>query len=630
MSLGGHTARVCAAVTTPAVRRDETLAQLFERVSQRAPERVAQRYKGGVYDRSLVAGGVIDPAPDGAYADLTYRELRSIVTRLAAGLRRIGLAPGDRLALAAATRAEWAHVDFATLAAGGVVATIHPAVSGERLQYLLADTGARVVVVADGDGVAAVQEACAGRLLDVEAIVTLDAYPPESTDEDGPPVYTLAEVITRGVAAFSEAAYHSWLDATAPDALASIVYTSGTTGRPKGVMHSHASFRANVSQCLERLGGESGCVTAASTALSVLPLTHVFERMMGHFLIFGAGGTVAYAESPATLTDDCKRVQPTIAAGVPVLYERLVESIPTWDETAEEALGGNIECLIVGGSALSRELSAVYADAGVSLLEGYGLTETAPVVAVTPPDDHITGTVGPPVVGTEIAIDERVDTPDHVATTDPVGELLVRGPQVTMGYWNRPDATRDAFSPPDELPGLVTAGAGGDEGGSDDPWFHTGDVVRLRADGRLVFCARKSRLLTLSTGVTVSSRRVTARLTAQPLIDQCVVLGADRPFLAALIVPDFETAAERSAGLPTARAAACQTAWLREQIETEVARANERLDPLARVERFRLVAEPLTRENGLLTPTGTHNRPAVRAWFSDTIDAIYGENDGTE
>jgi long-chain acyl-CoA synthetase len=360
---------------------------------------------------------------------------------------------------------------------------------------------------------------------------------------------------------------------------------------------------------------------------------------MGHYLVFGAGGTVAYAEGPKTLAEDLSLVRPTMASGVPRIYEKLFAGVADTDTeaTTRAAFGGEIDWLVSGGGALSPSLCATSHEAGIPILEGYGLTETAPVVSVNSPTDPAVGTIGPPVADTQIAIDERVGEGVNMRTgdggrddgDDPVGELLVRGPQVTDGYWNRPDATREAFSSPEALPDLVTAGPspatwGGDP---DEPWFHTGDVVWLRADGHLVFQERTKRLLVLSTGENVAPRRIETRITDDPLVDQCVVLGDDRRFVSALVVPDLDAAArwatDAGVDLPTDRPAASRDPRLRERLAAAVETANDDLEPVERVKRFRVLPTRLTPENGLLTPTLKQKREAIRERFDDAIESMY-------
>ena len=693
---------------------DETLARTFERSAERNADRVAQRYKGGVYDRSLVEAGVIDAAPEGDYADLTYGEMRAIVRHLAAGFRELGVDDDTRLAVFAETRMEWAQVDFAALSAGAVLTTVYASSSADGLRYLLEDPGATVVVA---ENRARLEEVVAVRDdLDheLDAIVTMDDVDVGDLDAAAvDDVYTLGEVHDMGAAAFDEAAHESWLDGVDADDLASLVYTSGTTGEPKGVRLTHAEFRANLTQYYTRLAakaegdgngsGEIDGISPASTTLSFLPLAHAFERLTGHFVPFAAGATVAYAESPGTLREDFGLVRPTVVTSVPRVYETLFDAArgqasgspvkrrvfewavdvgrthyrtadpgPLLDakravadrlvfSSVREALGGEIDFLVSGGGSLSAELCSLYHAMGLPILEGYGLTETAPVVSVNPPSAPEVGTIGPPVIDTEIAVDTEavdagaVDTEavdagavdtggsdggggDGQPNADEpgaVGELLVRGPQVTDGYWNRPDATREAFTPADALPAdAPTAGTSPAErdGDPDESWFRTGDIVRLRPDGYIVFRGRTKRLLVLSTGENVAPEPMEDRFAANEFVEQCCVLGDDRRFVSALIVPNVDRvsawADDRGIDLPDDREAVCRDERVRERIGTEVDRVNASFESYERIRGFRLVPERFTEANGLLTPTMKKKRRTILDRFADDVEAVYDETGG--
>ena len=695
---------------------DETLARTFERSAERNADRVAQRYKGGVYDRSLVEAGVIDAAPEGDYADLTYGEMRAIVRHLAAGFRELGVDDDTRLAVFAETRMEWAQVDFAALSAGAVLTTVYASSSADGLRYLLEDPGATVVVA---ENRARLEEVVAVRDdLDheLDAIVTMDDVDVGDLDAAAvDDVYTLGEVHDMGAAAFDEAAHESWLDGVDADDLASLVYTSGTTGEPKGVRLTHAEFRANLTQYYTRLAakaegdgngsGEIDGISPASTTLSFLPLAHAFERLTGHFVPFAAGATVAYAESPGTLREDFGLVRPTVVTSVPRVYETLFDAArgqasgspvkrrvfewavdvgrthyrtadpgPLLDakravadrlvfSSVREALGGEIDFLVSGGGSLSAELCSLYHAMGLPILEGYGLTETAPVVSVNPPSAPEVGTIGPPVIDTEIAVDTEavdagaVDTEavdagavdtggsdggggDGQPNADEpgaVGELLVRGPQVTDGYWNRPDATREAFTPADALPAdAPTAGTSPAErdGDPDESWFRTGDIVRLRPDGYIVFRGRTKRLLVLSTGENVAPEPMEDRFAANEFVEQCCVLGDDRRFVSALIVPNVDRvsawADDRGIDLPDDREAVCRDERVRERIGTEVDRVNASFESYERIRGFRLVPERFTEANGLLTPTMKKKRRTILDRFADDVEAVYDETGGGE
>ena len=674
----------------------ETLPRTFERSAERNADRTAQRYKGGIRDRSLVSEGVVPPAPDGEYAGVTYDEMRGIVRCLTAGFREIGVDGDSRVALYAETRMEWAQTDFAVLAAGAVVTTVYASSSPEQVRYLLEDPGATVVVVEDRDLLEEVLAVAGDLSQDLDAVVSFDdvgageldfgddASGGDGDDRDtalGPDdVYTLGEVHALGADAFDADAYEGWIDAVDVDDLASLIYTSGTTGKPKGVRLTHANFRNNVNQCYRRFANRPDRdpdvpgISAESTTLSFLPLAHVFERMAGHYMMFAAGATVGYAESPDTLREDFGLVRPTTTTSVPRVYEKLYDAIRDqasesrvkqrifeWavdvgrahheaDEpgalldakravadrlvfsSVREALGGEVDFFISGGGSLSAELCALYHAMDLPILEGYGLTETAPVISVNPPEAPTVGTIGPPVVDTQIAIDDTVVGEEAAGLAGDVGELLVRGPQVSDGYWNRPDATAEAFTEADRLPEeAVVAGTPPEDrdGDPDEPWFHTGDIVQLRPDGYVAFRERAKQLLVLSTGKNVAPGPIEDRFAANEFVEQCVVLGDGRKFVSALIVPNVERVAawaeERGVDLPDDRAAVCRDDRVRERIQAEVDRVNEGLEPYERIKRFRLVGEEFSEENDLLTPTMKKKRRNILDRFADEVELIYAD-----
>ncbi|TKX55773.1 long-chain fatty acid--CoA ligase [Halorubrum sp. SP3] len=684
------------AFTDDAIAR-ETLPRTFERTAERHADRIAQRYKGGIHDRSLVTDGVVPQAPAGEYADLTYAEMRDIVRNLAAGLRDLGVDGDTRVAMYSQTRMEWAQTDFAALAAGAVVTTVYASSSPSQLRYLLADPEATVVVAEDREMLEDVLAVRGDLDHELNAIVTLDdvdtdGRAAEAADGEGAldDVYTLGEVHGRGAAAFDEAAYEGWIDAAEVDDLASLIYTSGTTGKPKGVRLTHANFRDNVSQCYRRFADRPDRdpdvpgISAETTTLSFLPLAHVFERMAGHYMMFAAGATVAYAESPDTLREDFGLVRPTTTTSVPRVYEKLYDAIreqaaesPVRERVFEwavgvgrahheaddpgtlldakravadrlvfssvrEAIGGNVDFFISGGGSLSAELCALYHAMDLPILEGYGLTETSPVVSVNPPEDPKVGTIGPPVVDTEIAIDGAVVGEEVADLAGDVGELLVRGPQVTDGYWNRPDATAEAFVDADDLPDdAVTAGTPPDErvGSGDvdpdaeaaatEPWFRTGDIVQLRPDGYVAFRERAKQLLVLSTGKNVAPGPIEDRFAANEFVEQCVVIGDGRKFVSALLVPNVERidawADANGIDLPAERAAICRDDRVRERIQAEVDRVNEAFEPYEQIKQFRLVEEEFSEENDLLTPTMKKKRRNILDRFGDEVEMIYEE-----
>ncbi|MGM0605883.1 MAG: AMP-dependent synthetase/ligase [Halobacteriota archaeon] len=636
-----------------------TLSEQFEASAGRHADRPAQRYKGGVYDRSLVAAGVLDEAPPGAYEELTYDQMRSIVRTLAAGFRELGVGAGDRVAIFSDTRLEWAHADFGILAAGGVVTTVYSSSSEGQVSHLLSDPDASGVVVENADAlgrVLAVEDE-----LDLEFLVVIDEIPDGSgmagAARDRDDIYSLGELHELGADAYDEAAYRSWLDERDPEDLASLIYTSGTTGKPKGVQLTHWNFRSNVNQAIRRFGPRPdkgpGVPTIASgtKTLSFLPLAHVFERMSGHFLMFGVGATVAYAESPDTLREDFQLFSPNVAGSVPRVYEKLYDAIRAqagespikerifnWAvdvgtayhhaddpggllnlkraiadklvfQQVRDGVGGDIDFFISGGGSLSAELCAMFHGMGVPILEGYGLTETSPVISVNPPEEPKVGTIGPPVYDVEVTIDDTIVGDVRGEAGGEVGELLVKGPNVTDGYWNLPEETDAAF----------------DEAG----WFRTGDIVELRPDGYISFRERAKQLIVLSTGKNVPPGPIEDAFASNELVEQAMVLGDGRKFVSALVVPNFEAvrswADREGIDLPDDLEGITRDGRVRERIQTEVDRVNEAFEPYEQIKQFRLVPEEFTEENDLLTPTMKKKRRNILDRYADQIEIIYEE-----
>jgi long-chain acyl-CoA synthetase len=669
--------REAEAAYTDDVIETNTLPRMFEDGAARNENRPAQQYKGGVYDRSLV-GTVVAAPPDGEFRTLSYAELRGIVRNLAAGFRDLGVGAGDRVGIYADTRMEWAQCDFALLAAGGVVTTVYTGSSESQTRYLLDDPGATGVVVEGReqlDKVLAVEND-----LDLEFVVAMD-----DVDSDREDVYGLDEVHERGATAFDPDEYQSWIGERDVEDLASLIYTSGTTGQPKGVTLTHRNFRANVNQIRRRYApdpdrGGGPAIDEETKTVSFLPLAHVFERTAGHFLMFASGACVAYAESPDTLQEDFQAVEPTAATSVPRVYEKIYDAIREqasesdakrrifeWaTEVGREyheagrpgvalrakkavadklvfgkvksALGGNVEFLISGGGSLSPDLCALYHGMGLPIFEGYGLTETSPVLAVNPPAEPKVGTIGPPVHGVETRIDESVVPDGQFDEADgTVGELLVRGPNVTEGYWNRPEETEAAFVDGDAAaadggvasPGDTGPLAGQGTGEDGDRWFRTGDVVEYRDDDYVTFKERAKQLLVLSTGKNVAPAPVEDAFASSEVVEQCMVMGDGEKFVSALVVPNVETvrqwAEAEGIDLPEDRAALCRDDRVREFVQDEVDRVNERFGSHERIKQFRLVTEEFTEENGLVTPTMKKKRRNILDRFADEVDDIYAE-----
>ena len=404
----------------PVEAEPAVLPELVEESAARHGARPAQRYKGGIYDRSL-SGVAFDEPPDGEFATLTYEQLRTIVRRLAVGLRSLGLDPGQRVGLFAETRAEWAQCDLGTLAAGGVVVPIAPNLPTDRVR--------RRLTAVDGAGVVVENERLALRLLelidelDLRFILSMDELPSMYDDRDG--IYTLADVFEHGERYYRDDIYESWLGDHDPGSPASIVYSAGATDRPSRASLTHRNVLANVEQVLDRYGpqsdGEGPVIDEQTRTVSVLPLAYEFERVVGQFVPLAAGGCIGYADGPETLVEDCQALEPTMLTGVPALYERLYDDLRahaadgsigrrlfewaanvgirferhgrpgvgllTRRALADQLvfsenrahLGGTLELLFSSGGTFSTELSALFHAMGLPIDQCYGLAEATSV-----------------------------------------------------------------------------------------------------------------------------------------------------------------------------------------------------------------------------------------------------------
>jgi long-chain acyl-CoA synthetase len=625
-----------------------TIPRAFADAATRHADADAQARKGGVYERSVVPGA-LDAVPDGEFATISYGEMAGIVRALTAGFRDLGVASGDRVGIFADTRMEWAQADLALLSAGAVVTTVYADSSPRKVAYLLGDAGAGGVVVENAGRLGTVADAEDD--LDPGFVVVMDAVSDGARAELDAPVHTLGEVYDRG-ADVDPDTYEGWLGERDPGDLASLIYTSGTTGEPKGVELTHRNLKANVDQCRARFADrpdrETAVIQPGARLVSFLPLAHVFERLTGHFLAFISGTTVAYAESPDTLREDFRAIRPTAGTSVPRVYEKIYAAareeaagsalrrrIFQWatgvgrayaDATdpglglrarhriadrlvfskVRAALGGEIEFLISGGGSLSPDLCRLYHGMGLPILEGYGLTETSPVISANPPEAPEIGTMGPPVIDAETRLDPAA-VPKDVAGD--AGELLVRGPNVTGGYWNRPGATAEAFT--------------------EDGWFRTGDVVEETGSGYLVFRERAKQLLVLSTGKNVAPGSIEDAFATRELVEQCMVVGDGRKFVGALIVPDPEAvrawAREAGIDLPASAEAIVDDDRVRDRIAEVVAAVNEGFERHERIKQFRLVPSEFTVENDQLTPTMKKKRHTIQQEYDDRIEEIYAE-----
>jgi long-chain acyl-CoA synthetase len=573
------------------------------------------------------------PGPGPDTVDVSYREALARARAAARGLAALGIEPGDRVALLSENRPEWALADYACLLSGVVDVPVYSTLIAEQVAYVLADSGARLVFASTAEEVTKAQEAARGAGRDVR-IVAFDA---EAAGDEG--VISWDELLARGRAADAvepPEAFAARAREIPPDALATILYTSGTTGDPKGVMLTHDNLHSNVWAASHVLPIGPDDVT-----VSFLPLSHVFQRMVDYLLLW-KGCTIAYAHDIRTVADDLKILHPTVVVSVPRLYEKvyarvmdergLKARIVAWATSVgarwadarlegrepsalvrlqyaiadrlvfrkiRDGVGGRLRFFVSGGAPLSPEIARFLYSAGLVILEGYGLTETSPVTNVNPPDALRIGTVGPPVPGTEIRIAED-------------GEIQVRGPQVMKGYYNRPEDTAAVI----------------DEEG----WFSTGDVGEITEEGYLRITDRKKDLIVTAGGKNIAPQPIENRLKSNPFVEQVVMVGDRRRFAALLVVPDFGAleswARERNLAV-AGRDALVREPAVQALMEEEVM---DHLGPLSSFERpkkLALLTREFTIEDGTLTPTQKVKRRVVQERFEHLIDQFYArENEG--
>ena len=566
----------------------------------------------------------------GNYQPISHRTLAERVRRAALGLQALGARPGDRVGILSENRPEWAIADYACLTSGLTDVPIYPNLPPDQVAYIIRDSGATAIFVstaAQADKVRQIRRQCPS----LRVVVGFGASRDDGVD------LTMAQLEAKGAAAESAAsiaAYRSAADMVRPDDLATLIYTSGTTGEPKGVMLTHDNIYSNVMASAVQVP-----FVGDDTCLSFLPLSHIFERMAGHYLMMATGTSIAYAESIDTVPIDMQLVKPTLVLSVPRLYEKmyarvlenalaggaLKKRIFFWaravaDRWATETLAGrkpggllgmqyriaqrlvfsklkartgnHLRYFVSGGAPLAPEINKFFYAAGLVILEGYGLTETSPVIAVNTPSAFRIGTVGKPVPGVEVMI-----------ASD--GEICTRGPHVMKGYYNKPEATAEAID--------------------DEGWFHTGDIGELE-DGFLRITDRKKDIIATAGGKKIAPQPIENKVKTNKYVSQAVMIGDKRKFPILLVVPNWESL-EKWAKVKniiwTDRAQLLQMPTVRAKMEKEVA---EELQGLARYEmpkKIALLEHDFSIEWGEVTPTLKVKRRIIDQSYKNVIDSLY-------
>ena len=560
----------------------------------------------------------------GAWLPISSDELLARVYTLANAFRTWGIVKGDRIAILAENRWEWPVVDFATLVLGAADVPIYPTLTAEQTAVLLNDSAARIAVVSTEAQYRKVASILSQTKL--EHIVVMDEIANLPA-----PAATLSSLLHGAPAPAVD--MQQWLSNSPvkPEDLATLIYTSGTTGESKGVMLTHGNIASNLNYSTRTFDWNPG-----STCISFLPLSHITARHLDYAL-FCYGATLAYCGSfdriPAAITS----VKPTVFVAVPRVYEKIrevvelrsaskpmVKKLLAWalangrrhreeilrgavpsslswrlanrlvfKKVMQQAFGGQIRDFISGGAPLGLDTAGWYADLGIRIFEGYGLTETSPVLALNNPQNHRIGSVGKPIESVEYKF-----APD--------GELLVRGPFVFAGYWHKPEATREAIEP--------------------EGWFHTGDIGRVDDDGFLYITDRKKELLKTSGGKMIAPQPIESKLNSNLLISTAVVVGDRHKFLSALIAPNFPALEDlaRQQGIAfSSRADLLTKPAVNAEYQSLVHQVNEGLARFETIKRFYLVPDDWSMESGEFTPTMKLRRRVVVARYAAQIAALY-------
>ncbi|RFP66650.1 long-chain fatty acid--CoA ligase [Hymenobacter lapidiphilus] len=560
---------------------------------------------------------------DGRWQPRSAQQVQQSSDQLSLGLRKLGVGAGDKVAIICANRPEWVVADMAIAQLGAVSVPMYPTITVDDYRHIFQDAGVRVVLVQDAPLLDKVREAIAGLETGPEHIFTFDPTP-------GAPSY--ADLLAQGAAA-DPAELVPLKAAVQPDDLLTLIYTSGTTGRPKGVMLSHRNILFNCENLLSYLPLAPGGKT-----LSFLPLSHIFERT-ATFLYLQLGFSIYYAESVALIADNLREVQPQAFTTVPRLLEKIFDKIVAtgqqltgtkrklfdwalelglrydtqqdqgwWYNTQlalanklvfskwRAALGGEVRFIICGGAALQPRLARVFWAAGIRVMEGYGMTETSPVIAASrpEPENNLIGAVGPvlPNVEVKIAAD---------------GEILTRSPSVMRGYYNRPDLTAEVLDA--------------------DGWLHTGDIGELVRGKFLKITDRKKEMFKNANGKYVAPQPLESKLSESPLVEQVMVVGEGEKFTAALLVPAFAELRTWAAGqgLPAGLSdeALAGHERVQQRYDQLLQDANATFAQWEQIKKVALLATPWSVESGELTPTLKLKRKIIRENNVAGLEQLY-------
>ena len=557
----------------------------------------------------------------GAWQPIASKDLYLKVRTVAAALQSWGIAPGDRVGIISENRWEWPVVDFATLAIGAVDVPIYPTLNAEQSAFMLRDSGARILFVstrAQYEKIAAVRHETV-----LERIIIMD-------DESLSEAIRFSDLPAANQSAQSDTEFRAQLLSVRPETLATIIYTSGTTGNSKGVELTHGNIASNIPPSTGPFAWDKG-----KRCISFLPLSHITARALD-YTMFAFYATIAYCPSFDLLAKTIQEVKPTILVSVPRVYEKVRQAVEqrtaksafkkrlfqwamrtgrkhrdeilagkqpsslTWKLANKlvfskilGALGGSVEQAISGGAPLGMDTAGWFADAGLRIYEGYGLTETSPVVALNNPKAHRIGSVGKILPNLECRLAED-------------GELLVKGPSVFHRYWNNPAATREAFT--------------------EDGFFRTGDIGHIDADGFLFITDRKKELLKTSGGKLIAPQPIEGKLKANLLVSHAAIVGDKHKFASVLLSPNFAAleAWASEQGIPaTDRNALVKDKRVIAEYQRITDLVNATLSNFETMKRIHVVAEEWSLEGGELTPSLKLKRRVINQRYAQAIEAFY-------
>lgn len=594
----------------------------------------------------------------GQWQDVSWEQMGKRVRLAASGLLKIGVSLGDRVCLLSSSRPSWSEMDFAILSAGAITVPIYPSLPASDCGFILWNAGSRVIAVENAEQLAKVREIQKDGIIipDGMELPTVDVGKPlspgdhlqvkiervillDGEGDGGADLISLEALMALGEEHMSSHAkeLERILQEVQREDVATIVYTSGTTGPPKGVVQSHGN---HLSMC-EMVSDEVGIFQEGDVDFLFLPLAHSFARLQ-EFVGIYCGSTTAFAQSVDTLVTDLGEAAPQVVPAVPRVYEKIYSRVQAQARSSpmkkavfdwavgvgkkisvrrmnkqpipamlalqgklahrlvfhklHALVGGKIKYFISGGAPLSREIAEFFHAAGLLILEGYGLTETCPALAINRPDNYRFGTVGPklPWVEVKVAAD---------------GELIARGPNVTREYYHRPKATREAWD--------------------DEGWFHTGDIAEIDSDGFIRITDRKKELIVTAGGKNISPQNVENVLKTSPYVSQVLLYGDNQPYCVALVTLTEEV-------VQWARANGKQDVTLdqlardpdvRQLIENEINERNAKLAKFETVKKFAIVHPDFTQETGELTPTLKLKRRVVLGRHRGEIDVLYGNQE---